>query len=183
MNKTKLKNQKENFLKSLSKDDMKAYIDELIKKYYNNYLKGEIKETNKVIDEINNLISFLEDNSYYSNIRNYVNYRIIIINNKALSSILNRGENILFTPKTVLIDESSIENNKDMFDEDLMNQIIMQEYFQDIYDFIEFIDNVEDFTIPESIAKKIKEFIIDVKDGNYDRFIEIKEDSLHNIVK
>lgn len=183
MNKAKLKNQKENFLKSLSKDDMKAYIDELIKKYYNNYLKGEIKETNKSIDEINNLISFLEDNSYYSNIRNYVNYRIIIINNKALSSILNRGEIILFTPKTVLIDESSIENNKDMFDEDLMKQIILQEHFQDIYDFIEFFDNIEDFTIPIGLSKKIKEFIIDVKDGKYDKCLKLNERKLYDAVK
>ena len=184
MNKKKFQNQKANFLQYLSKEDMKGYIDELIKKYYNSYLKGEIKETRKAIDEINNLILFLEDNNDYRNIRAYVNYRIIIINNKALSSVLNRSENVLFTPNPVLIDETSIEDNRDIFNEALMQQIIKQEYFQDISDFIDFLDSIEDdFPIPKSLAKKIQEFIIDVKDGSYDRFIEINEDSLHDIVQ
>lgn len=183
LNKNKFKNQKAIFLKSLSKEDMKGYIDEILKKYLNCYLKGEIKETRKAIDEINNLILFLEDDDDYKNIRNYINYRLIIINNQALSSVLNRSENSLFIPSSVLIDETSIVNNRDMFDEALMQKIIQQEYYQDILDCIDFLDNIEDFTIPNKLAEKIESFINDVKDGKYDNCLNIKNNSLYDIVQ
>lgn len=116
-----IENQKKEFIDKLTTDELKGYIDTILKKYYNGYLKGNVKDVNSAIDDIHEIIEI----ATYSNVENYINYRLIIMGNKALKSVLNKDTN-LYYPNEVLIDNNVNEKFNSLFDESLMRKILIE---------------------------------------------------------
>ena len=170
----KLESKKEEFLNDLSIADLKGYIDSVITSYYNSYIKGNSIEVKEDIAELHNLIDFLEID--YPNINSYINYRLVCINNKVLQTILNRTENLLFYPSEVYIDYNIKEEMlNSLFDEQRMQEIIMETSMYNIHDFIELMDSLPapKTKIPKELLKEIKLFIGDVKSGKYDNVLDV----------
>ena len=175
----KLETKKEEFLNDLSIADLKGYIDNVIASYYNSYIKGNSVEVKEDVAELNNLIDFLEMD--YPNINNYINYRIVCINNKVLQSILNRTENLLFYPSEVYIDYNIKEEMlNSLFDEQLMQEIVIETSMYNIHDFIDLMDSLPapKTKIPKDLLREIKSFIGDVKGGKYDDVLDVGDEYL-----
>lgn len=119
----KLENDKKEFIKSLSIKELKAYIDNLIKIYYDSYISDDADALKNTIEEIN---LFIDDfNSLYPNIANYINSRMLNMSNKYLEEIFKRNLK-LFYPEDVDIRGDS-GHLRSLFDEELMKKIVEEE--------------------------------------------------------
>lgn len=120
----KLEKNKIEFIKSLDIQDLKAYIDNLLKNYYESYISDDPESLKNNIDEIT---LFVDDfNSIYPNISNYIYSRMLFMSNKCLEKILQRDLK-LFYPDNVDIENDKAMTYRNLFDEDKMRKIIAQE--------------------------------------------------------
>ena len=82
---------KEDFLLNLDKEDLKVYIDNLIKEYYNTYLSNDNENLKSNVTELMRLPTLFEKK--YPNMSNYLNYRLVVLSNRIFESIFsNRCE-------------------------------------------------------------------------------------------
>lgn len=166
--------EKEKFLKNLKKSDIQGYIDNLLNQYYNSYLHGDSKKVISIIKEIHDLTIFFE--SRYPNINDYINYRLVIISTKIFESILNHGTP-LYKPKEVELSEKPQNDLFDLFDDELIEKIIMENEMGNIHNFIQFMDSLENNhtsdALPKEFFAEVKTFIRDVKNGKYDYCLSI----------
>jgi len=119
----KLNQDKVEFLRGLEVEDLKAYIDNLIKNYYENYINNDSKGLKDSIEEITLFVDDFKD--IYPNIDNYINHRLVYMSNKCLNQLFNRNLE-LFCPDEVDIKEDRF-NYRELFDYELMDKIIAEE--------------------------------------------------------
>lgn len=119
----KLEKEKNEYLKNLTVPELKGYIDNLIRNYYDSYIKNDNERLTEYLEEIS---LFIQDfNILYPNISNYINSRMVFMSNKCLEHIFKRGFE-LYCPVVDIQGESTF-SYREFFDDELIDKIIQEE--------------------------------------------------------
>ena len=169
-----IEQERRDFIKSLSIVELKGYVDNLLKNYYQSYIGNDEKALKENINEIT---IFIDDfKSIYPNIDNYINQRLVLISNQCFRRIFQYDLD-MFSPNDVdLVDHSS----RDLFDEKLMMVIIIESEFMNIHEIASFLDKLpdlnDDHDLNENCLKEVSDFLLDVKAGKYDQCLLLYEE-------
>lgn len=101
--KNKFKLQKELLVRSLKKDELKQYINQLAKRYYVSFFNNDSESHNSISNEFYDIISMFEDT--YPSIKNYINYSLLMSANELLQNSFQRDFD-LRCPNPIDIDET-----------------------------------------------------------------------------
>lgn len=195
---------KEDFLLNLDKEDLKVYIDNLIKEYYNTYLSNDNENLKSNVTELMRLPTLFEKK--YPNMSNYLNYRLVVLSNRIFESIFsNRCEMYYPLEHTSidvpngevvvnLLDEIKQKRNEletlkkettnlnDLFDDDVIDDLLLEDMEYHTNDFINFVSNLPNvegnMKLPRALLDKVCDFMDGVKSGEYDGYLEISEDDI-----
>lgn len=195
---------KEDFLLNLDEEDLKGYIDNLIKEYYNNFIYGDNKNLKKNVVELMRLTTLFENK--YPNMSNYLNYRLVVLSNKVFESIFDGRSEMYYPLENPSLDalkgkaivnllekvkqkrEELKEVNKEkehldkLFDDNIVDDIIFEDMNYHVNDFIAFVDNLPDvegdIKLPRELVDKVYAFMEGVKSGAYDGYLEISEEDI-----
>ena len=197
---------KEDFLLKLDEEELKAYIDNLIKEYYDNYIANEKENLQKNVLELMRLTTLFEDK--YPNMDNYINYRLVVLSNKVFESIFSHRSEMYYPLENPSLDtpngkatvnllekvkqkreelkkvqEESRNLNK-VFDKTKISQRLCESRMKQIHtfmDFVKYLPKVKSIgnqkgTIPRVLVDEVYDFMEGIKSGEYDGYLEIPED-------
>ena len=195
---------KEDFLLNLDEEDLKGYIDNLIKEYYNNFISGDNENLKKNVVELMRLTTLFENK--YPNMSNYLNYRLVVLSNKVFESIFDGRSEMYYPLENPSLDapkgkaivnllekvkqkrEELEEVNKEkehldkLFDDNVVDDILFEDMNYHVNDFIAFVDNLPDvegdIKLPRELVDKVYAFMEGVKSGVYDGYLEICEEDI-----
>ena len=122
MNIERIEEEKTEFIKTLTQEKLLFYIDSVIKNCYIGYIGNNPEKLDLSIHEIQFLINSLEE--IYPNVKNYINYRFVVVGGDFLHKIVNRETLVFFGPDVGNIDDDNLSN---LFDDDRIRQIIEEE--------------------------------------------------------
>ena len=177
---------KEDFLLNLDKEDLKVYIDNIIREYYNNYIANDNENLKTNVIELMRLTTLFEDK--YPNISNYLNYRLVVLSNKVFESIFD-GRSEMYYP----LEHTSLEMPKNEVVVNMLEKVkqkrkelykIREKTFRlnNVNYFINFDENLPDVEgdakLPKELIDKLYDFMEGVKSGEYDGYLEISEDDI-----
>lgn len=175
---------KEDFLLNLDKEDLKVYIDNIVKEYYDNYISNDNENLKNNVIELMRLPTLFEDK--YPNMSNYLNYRLVVLSNKVFESIFD-GRSEMYYP----LEHTSLEMPENEIVVNMLEKVkqkrmelnkIRQKTFRlnNVNYFINFVDNLPDVEgdakLPKELIDKVCAFMEGVKSGEYDGYLEISED-------
>lgn len=176
-------------VRNLEKDELEVYIDTIIKSMYDNFISNDKNKVKTKINDLNEIIGIVINE--YPHIREYINYRCIIISNKTFQSIFDRDFSLYFPSEKVSIDFRYEDEHllSDLFDEDTLIHVLYGLQFEeDLNSVLNFIKDLpilkekykNELTINNRIPRKcialITDFMEDVKSGKYDGYLEVPED-------
>lgn len=96
---------KEDFLLKLDKEELKSYIDNLIKDYYNFFISNDNENLKRNVIELMRLPTLFENK--YPNMSNYINYRLVVLSNRIFESIFNNRGDLYYPLEHTQIDSKS----------------------------------------------------------------------------
>lgn len=179
---------KEDFLLNLDKEDLKVYIDNTIREYYNNYIANDNENLKTNVIELMRLTTLFEDK--YPNMSNYLNYRLVVLSNKVFESIFD-GRSEMYYP----LEHTSLEMPENEIVVNMLEKVkqkrmelnkIRQKTFRlnNVNYFINFVENLPDVEgdakLPKELIDKLCAFMEGVKSGEYDGYLEISEDDIND---
>lgn len=189
--KNKYEIQKELIVRNLEKDDLKGYLDNLIRIIYESYIFNDEDKVKIKVNELNNLIASLSPKYPFVDV--YINYRIVIVMNMIMKSIFKRDADLFypkakydidFCPEELFSLNQFVENEKDMmtiflysFDEDLMRFMDFIKELPQLKYYYKDEKSIQAYT-PRKMIAKVTDFMNDVKAGKYDGYLEVPEDYL-----
>ncbi len=177
MNIDKFEKGKDEYLAAMGVIELENYIDKLIQQYFENCFKKDKVSSKANVEELHQIINLFR--TEYPMMNHYINYRFIIIGNSALHNIFN---DVVYTPKTKIAinDQASDIVLQNLFDDELMKQILVEENLCNIHEFLLLLDDmnegvkitknfsISDNKVPRVLFEDIVDFIERVKAGDYD---------------
>ena len=193
---------KEDFLLNLDKEDLKVYIDNIVKEYYDNYISNDNENLKNNVIELMRLPTLFEKK--YPNMSNYLNYRLVVLSNRVFESIFDGRSEMYYPLEHTSIDVPNgevvvnlLEKNKEkrneletlkkettnlneLCDDNVIDDLLLEDMEYHTNDFINFVSNLpnveRDMKLPRALVDKVCAFMEGVKSGEYDGYLEISED-------
>lgn len=193
---------KEDFLLNLDKEDLKVYIDNIVKEYYDNYISNDNENLKNNVIELMRLPTLFEKK--YPNMSNYLNYRLVVLSNRVFESIFDGRSEMYYPLEHTSIDVPNGEvvvnllekinekrneletlkkettNLNELFDDNVIDDLLLEDMEYHTNDFINFVSNLpnveRDMKLPRALVDKVCAFMEGVKSGEYDGYLEISED-------
>lgn len=193
---------KEDFLLNLDKEDLKVYIDNIVKEYYDNYISNDNENLKNNVIELMRLPTLFEKK--YPNMSNYLNYRLVVLSNRVFESIFDGRSEMYYPLEHTSIDVPNGEvvvnllekinekrneletlkkettNLNELCDDNVIDDLLLEDMEYHTNDFINFVSNLpnveRDMKLPRALVDKVCAFMEGVKSGEYDGYLEISED-------
>ena len=193
---------KEDFLLNLDKEDLKVYIDNIVKEYYDNYISNDNENLKNNVIELMRLPTLFEKK--YPNMSNYLNYRLVVLSNRVFESIFDGRSEMYYPLEHTSIDVPNGEvvvnllekinekrneletlkkettNLNELCDDNVIDDLLLEDMEYHTNDFINFVSNLpnveRDMKRPRALVDKVCAFMEGVKSGEYDGYLEISED-------
>ena len=193
---------KEDFLLNLDKEDLKVYIDNIVKEYYDNYISNDNENLKNNVIELMRLPTLFEKK--YPNMSNYLNYRLVVLSNRVFESIFDGRSEMYYPVEHTSIDVPNGEvvvnllekinekrneletlkkettNLNELCDDNVIDDLLLEDMEYHTNDFINFVSNLpnveRDMKLPRALVDKVCAFMEGVKSGEYDGYLEISED-------
>ena len=193
---------KEDFLLNLDKEDLKVYIDNIVKEYYDNYISNDNENLKNNVIELMRLPTLFEKK--YPNMSNYLNYRLVVLSNRVFESIFDGRSEMYYPLEHTSIDVPNGEvvvnllekinekrneletlkkettNLNELCDDNVIDDLLLEDMEYHTNDFINFVSNLpnveRDMKLPRALVDKVCAFMEGVKSGEYEGYLEISED-------
>jgi hypothetical protein len=195
---------KEDFLLNLDKEDLKVYIDNIVKEYYDNYISNDNENLKNNVIELMRLPTLFEKK--YPNMSNYLNYRLVVLSNRVFESIFDGRSEMYYPLEHTSIDVPNGEvvvnllekikekrneletlkkettNLNELCDDNVIDDLLLEDMEYHTNDFINFVSNLpnveRDMKLPRALVDKVCAFMEGIKSGEYDGYLEISEDDI-----
>jgi len=188
MNVERIEKGKDEYLKQLNVKELESYIDNLIQNYYENCLKNDVISSKENIKDLNQMSNLFKNE--YPFINHYINQKFIIIGNTVLkTSFFNE---VVYNPRTEISlgDQPNDVALENLFDDDLMRKILVEENLCNIYEFMNLLSDMNtgikirksftmtDNKIPRFLYDEILKLLGKIKDGDYDNIENLDDEFL-----